>query len=1631
MREDQESVQFRIVLKWIGFSFLIFFLLAFLMTLLIQIPLVQNWVLNDVSRRISRDLKTEVRLGHIRLNFFDDLLLEDFLVRDQQGDTLLYSKRAYFDLDQPLWGLIRGKMSFQSIELEESQCYLKTYENEANNYHFLFEYLREEAGLRPDDDTTRRSFSVIFDPLRLALTDIVFHSENQYKGQNSTLILPHATARILKSATGSLLQFTDINLDRPRLILEKYPFAARDSLPPGTGQVLTETLVVEVEQVGDSIPVSLLVDRFQINEGALQLINKFKPVRKTASNVIDWRDANATHIDLTIENFVWQHQQGYFSLSHLDFVTPEGFEVENLESADVEFSPGEVLFSDFVLQTPNSMITNRLRFGYHSLSDFKQLADKVEISANLEDSYIALKDLLYFSDNLNYNEFFILNGGKRIELNGTISGTINDLRGRNIDLKLADQGFLRGDFSLKNTTHKGTELLNLDLEKAQIELTTLRQLIPNFNPPATFDKLGLLRFTGKFQGLFHDFVASGTMLTDLGEMQMDMQMKWKEGGFNQASYQGKLQLIDFDLATWSGSNLYGNATLTAEVRDGKGLSVDDASADLYARLDDFYFKGYHYRNAVLQGELNKQFFNGQFYISDPNVTLDFNGHIDISDTLPKFDFAASVEYLNFQALNLSRKKLEVSGDINFDFTYHDLYNLDGRIDARYLRIIDDTVTHNLESIQIISNLNDKMNKNLRVISDIFDFHLIGNFDLKHLPGSVKTLVQKKHPQLARKLKLDAFQPDTLYTAQDFHFNGILEDSRGIQKLFNASIADFEHVVLNGSFSSNNLYNFRYRMDLHAPFVQFGQNQFHEIALDLRGEDDRSEWDLYAEKAFLGKKELYPVLLNGVLTSDSLDFSVSSRSFANILTDVDLQGLLYLNDTLFQIDLANSSFRMLDEPWQVVPKNYIQLGDHFVRTENMVFLSNESYIRVSSPGDNSLNLEIEKVDISFLDNLFPKKQLTFNGYAYSLIRIDDLFAKSPLLLDLTVDSFQVNGDDFGNIQLTASMPDYETDGYLNFRISDGRQDFSGDGPFYFPVKGISDRSLTYDLKCRLRDYPLKIGEYFITPAVINTTGTVNGEFRFYEEEHRPSILGEVVLNGSTKISYLGTTYRMENQKASLNSGLFDLSGALIIDELGNTAEITGGLIHNHFRKFGLAATVASGNFQFLNTTREDNNIYFGTGIGTGTVQFSGNFQQTDIKIQSRTGPGTRLYIPIEDDYSSDGKSFITYMFDQDSSSGETGRVNLTGINLDMQLNITQDAEMQIIFDEFSGDIIRGTGSGNLTLTKERASNLQMTGRYVIDAGQYLYTLLDFINKPFVIDRGGLITWSGDPLNADLNIQARYTGLRIPPRNLIAEYLEGRVNSTDAEIADISTQVDLILMLRGILSQPQIDFDIRFPEIDPAIRNYTESKMRILKDDVSELNRQVYGLLFFNSFLPSTINLDLTATTVNTLSEFITSQLSNYVAAYITQGVEEVDYISGVDFYFDYNYYRSEDFIQGQQTGVKTGSEFALAPNIRFFDDRLAFSPGASVIEGTVLQGSAFIGTDVKLDFYVTDDKRLKLSLFYKRFPSLQGSRNKLGVGFRFSRTYDSIGDIFRREKREKAEEIGPDVDVEILDRGKGN
>jgi len=96
---------------------------------------------------------------------------------------------------------------------------------------------------------------------------------------------------------------------------------------------------------------------------------------------------------------------------------------------------------------------------------------------------------------------------------------------------------------------------------------------------------------------------------------------------------------------------------------------------------------------------------------------------------------------------------------------------------------------------------------------------------------------------------------------------------------------------------------------------------------------------------------------------------------------------------------------------------------------------------------------------------------------------------------------------------------------------------------------------------------------------------------------------------------------------------------------------------------------------------------------------------------------------------------------------------------MNLELTEDALMQIIFDEKIGDVISGRGYGDLRLTINPLGDFNMYGNCTLQRGTYLFTLQNIINKKFEIERGGTISWSGNPYDADINMSAVYTQARL--------------------------------------------------------------------------------------------------------------------------------------------------------------------------------------------------------------------------------------------------------------------------------
>jgi hypothetical protein len=301
---------------------------------------------------------------------------------------------------------------------------------------------------------------------------------------------------------------------------------------------------------------------------------------------------------------------------------------------------------------------------------------------------------------------------------------------------------------------------------------------------------------------------------------------------------------------------------------------------------------------------------------------------------------------------------------------------------------------------------------------------------------------------------------------------------------------------------------------------------------------------------------------------------------------------------------------------------------------------------------------------------------------------------------------------------------------------------------------------------------------------------------------------------------------------------------------------------------------------LNTRAKDNELFYGTAYATGksTIKTSKDGSLA-FDISARSGRNTKFYIPLNTGLSVSEVSFVSFV---DSNSVKTveheGGFKVAapppktlGIDLNMDLEVTPLAEVQLIFDMAVGDIMKANGSGNLNISYNKKGEFRINGDYIIDRGDYLFTLRNILNKPFSVENGGKIMFNGDIYDAEIDLKAIYK-----LRASLSEIVPPMGTTESTERVPVECQINL----SGKLFNPIISFDIYLPTADEKTRTYL--KNAIATED--QMSRQFLYLLVMNSFYPDpnmgtgTPQSSGTAGTAAavTTSEMLSSQLSNMLS-----------------------------------------------------------------------------------------------------------------------------------------------------------
>ena len=551
---------------------------------------------------------------------------------------------------------------------------------------------------------------------------------------------------------------------------------------------------------------------------------------------------------------------------------------------------------------------------------------------------------------------------------------------------------------------------------------------------------------------------------------------------------------------------------------------------------------------------------------------------------------------------------------------------------------------------------------------------------------------------------------------------------------------------------------------------------------------------------------------------------------------------------------------------------------------------------------------------------------------------------------------------------------------------------------------------YYANARIRRLKAELIQPFLVGIISNIEGDVNVFATVQGEGRQAHLSGRgTVEDLAVKVDYTNVRYNAPYAELRVENNHIYADGVELFDPKGNKGLFNMDLDLNHLSNVTYDIAIDANKMLVLDTKSKDNDYFYGHVYATGSAEFKGDKRGLKMDIEATSNDNSHFYMPLsgkEDVSYADFVKFRTVEIQRPDTTDflkrrmlayERKRRHVSNIgsvmDMNMTLNVQPNIEMQLVIDPTVGDIIKGRGNGTFNMRIVPNSNIfDMYGDYTITEGSYLFTLQNIINKRFVINSGSTIQWTGDPLDARLNIDAVYS---------LKASLQPLLSSTTLDNVTRAVPVDCIINLTERLTAPTVTFDIKVPNADTEIQNAVAN---LLNNQQSIATQFMYLLVSgsFYSDASTTSNIGASAS-ATTGFELLSNQISNWLSS------------------DDYNI-----ILRYRPKSELTSDEIDVGFSKSLVNDRLLLEvEGNYLVDNKMAQSSNmsnFMG-EAYLTWLIDKAGALKLKGFTQtidRFDENQGLQ-ETGVGIYYKEDFDNWQDLKRRirerfkSKRRRAEE----------------
>lgn len=1659
-KKNKKRPLWKKVLRIVGKALLILFILFIVLVIFIRSPWGQSIIVDKVTHYVSDKTHTKVNIDRLFITFSGGINLDGLYLEDKKGDTLIYSKSLEADI--PLWPLISGN-GVGINQLDWTELRANVYQKDTINgfnYQFLIDAFASEdttSTAKPEDENSK--------PLSLSVGEVNF---NDFKiDYDDNVAGTHAHLKLGKF----YFEGKKIDLDKMKFHIDELtlsntqvnyrqekPVVSEDTTSTTLPYLIAdrlhlENIKIDYEDLPQKISAKVNLPNFllklpkadlpnqeievkelQLNQSDIALkmgnteekpsVAKDKVKKQTAPEKFPWPEwnVNAENIALNDNKIIFQQGEttpevGKFNPQALSldsltlkadklqlrkdqtaeaeieafrFQEISGFRLRALAfSADL--TPQEIKIENLNIRTNRSSLNGTLDAKFNSLQNLMDNPERTQISVQIPSLKISVKDAYVFSPELKKQEMVQKFGQKN--LTGTISanGTLAKIHIPKFNLFWGGNTQLQVNGTVYNTIE--TEKLRLNFP--QILAKTTRKDLTTFLDE---EEMGIsipeqITLQSQFSGGMEDFKTDTQLIFPEGELMLKGSFKNQQ----QIAFDADFQAKQFDLGKILKNPKIGK--LTFELKsEGKGKSLDSLDATLSSNFTALTYNDYDFSNLKLSGDINHGEGAVKAAFKDDNLNLALDSQIKLDSINPEINLDANLKGADLYALGITHKKIRAKLDVNAFFKGNaDAFTAKAKL-RDGMAVYDDNPYY-LGDMDINSEIT-KDSTAVSVSSSFLNVKLRSNAD----PARFTTALQQHVQHYFNDSIAHGTPKDTLTKPVSLKADLFFTPTPILSNVFLEGLKEMDTLTMQLAFDQAKN---EFSTQLNLPFVNYDENKLQALDLTVDSEKEKADFKLSFNKVEAGPLVIGRTAFEGNLSEGKLQLNFNAYQGEEEIYHV--QSELSGKDDALYFHINPKDLILNKTTWQIPEDNRISLAPKKLDFRNFELSNGVQSLKLNANmpevQKEHIGVLFKKFDLATIFGYFNPDDDLVSGDLSGNLAVINPFSATGLQADLTINNFKAIQAPLGKLTLNAnSAGGKKYDFYLG--LHGDQIDLGLKGDYLAATEGAS-----LNLNLNLDKVKLALIEKFSDKALKNSEGSLSGEVKLNGQLTDLQYQGFLQFNQAAfDVAMFNSRFKISNEKINIDNSGISFDQFSIADAQGNDFNLNGSIETDDITNPKFDLTLDAKDFQLLNSTEKDNEVFYGKLSFDVDAKIGGNMNFPTIDGDLKVNKDTDFtYVVKASQVSVNERDGVVEFVNKNNPDAILTKKNkkeaaaiFTGMEVNAHIKTDKKAVFNVVLDERTGDNIGLSGDADLLFNIARNGRTSLTGRYEISDGHYEVNLYNLVKRRFDLAPESTITWHGDLMAADLDVKAIYKV------ETSASGLMASVASNESEETKQKYRQELpflvYLNVGGEITQPKLSFNLDMPEDKQgAIGGAVYSRIRQLDQRQDELNKQVFSLLVLNRFFPNggSDGSQGGAASIarDNLNQALSDQLNNFSGKIL--GNTGIDLNFGLKSYTDF---------QGENPENRT--DLNISAQKKLFNDRVVVKAGSDVnVEGSDRPGETnpLIG-NASIAYLLTKDGRWRLKGFRKNEYEniIDGQVIVSGIAVIFTREFNKFKELFRKE-----------------------